>query len=183
MKNDRGAPVTVLLSRRVKEGLETEFEGALAEHLEAVQRLPGHLGVNVFKPAAGSRDWTSIFKFSTEADAEAWRTSTERATWDDKARHLTDGSPRMRVSSGLETWFTIPELGVVPPPPRWKVAIATWLVIYPTITALLLVFGRHLDALPVAGRTLLLTAALVPLMTFLLMPTATRVLRRWLYPR
>ena len=69
-----------------------------------------------------------------------------------------------------------------PPPPRWKIALATWLAIYPTITALLLVVGPKLETWPVAVRTLFLTAVLVPLMTFALMPAITRALRPWLYP-
>jgi len=66
-------------------------------------------------------------------------------------------------------------------PRRWKLALATWFAIYPTITALLLVVGPQLETWPVAVRTLVLTAVLVPLMTFALMPAITRALRPWLY--
>ncbi len=66
-------------------------------------------------------------------------------------------------------------------PPRWKVAISTWLVIYPTITALLLFVGPFLEPLPIALRSLVLTAVLVPLMTFALVPLITRALRTWLH--
>jgi hypothetical protein len=55
--------------------------------------------------------------------------------------------------------------------------------IYPTITLLLAVFeplGLLDQPLPI--RTLLLTAVPVPLMVFVLVPTLTRLLGRWLRP-
>lgn len=174
-------PVTVLLCRSVRPGQERAFEEALSAHLERVQRLPGHLGVNVFRPATGSRQWTFIFKFQAEEHLNAWKASPEQKLWAEQVSTLTDGEPRVQVTTGLETWFTTPDLGVVAPPPRWKIAISTWLIIYPTITVLLLVIGPILNELPVAVRTLLLTAVLVPLMTFALMPWITRALRTWLY--
>ena len=88
----------------------------------------------------------------------------------------------MASACGLETWFTLEGLGVVPPPPRWKMAATTWLAIYPAITLLLLLVQDLLAPFPVPLRTLLLTGLLVPLMTYLLMPAVTRMLRGWLYP-
>ena len=178
---DPAEPVTVLLSRTVRRGSEAEFEQALATHLEQVQTLAGHLGVNVFRPAAGARDWTCIFKFDTGENLEAWKRCSEKLAWEEAVFELTDGPPRVQAPTGLETWFTLPDLGVVAPPPRWKVALVTWVAIYPTITALLLLFGSQLESLPVPTRTLLLTGVLVPLMTFLLMPVLTARLRSWLY--
>ncbi|MEL6905725.1 MAG: antibiotic biosynthesis monooxygenase [Planctomycetota bacterium] len=174
-------PVTVLLSRTVRPGAESAWEAALTDHLERVQRLPGHLGVNVIQPVAGARRWTFIFKFQTQEQADAWRDSEIQRAWNERALELTEGEPRIQVTCGLETWFTTPDLGVVAPPPRWKMAVSTWLVIYPTITALLLAVGPQLQPLPVALRTLVLTAVLVPLMTFVLMPSVTRALRGWLF--
>lgn len=67
------------------------------------------------------------------------------------------------------------------PPSRWKMAVVTWLAIYPTITVLLAIFEPLglLDE-PIAIRTLLLTVVLVPLMAFVLAPTLVRVLGGWL---
>ena len=134
------------------------------------------------KPAigAGARQWTFIFMFQTQEQADAWRDSEIQRAWNERARELTEGEARIQVTCGLETWFTTPDLGVVAPPPRWKMAESTWLVIYPTITGLLLAVGPQLQPLPVALRTLVLTAVLVPLMPFVLMPSVPRALRGWL---
>ncbi|MDQ3849178.1 MAG: hypothetical protein M3296_00980 [Actinomycetota bacterium] len=57
----------------------------------------------------------------------------------------------------------------------------TWLAIYPAITLVLWLFEPlGLLDLPLPLRTLILTAVLVPVMVFVLMPALTRLLRGWL---
>jgi antibiotic biosynthesis monooxygenase (ABM) superfamily enzyme len=84
--------------------------------------------------------------------------------------------------TGLESWFTLPgQPGLVPPPP-YKMALVTWLTIFPLITAIVAVTGPMLKGLPLAVRLAITTAIAVPLMTWVVMPRVTRLLRRWLYP-
>jgi len=49
-------------------------------------------------------------------------------------------------------------------------ALKTWLVIYPSITLFLFLFGKELSPLPLYQRTLILTIILVPWMMFVGMP-------------
>ena len=67
-------------------------------------------------------------------------------------------------------------------PPRWKTAIVVWLAIYPTITLVLWLAGPRIAGWPLALRTLAITAVVVPLMVYLLMPAFQRLLRPWLRP-
>lgn len=67
-------------------------------------------------------------------------------------------------------------------PPRYKQAIVVWLAIYPTITLILMIAGPALEPLPLPLRTLVLTLVLVPLMTFVLVPTLNGWLSDWLTP-
>ncbi|MFD7455318.1 hypothetical protein [Kitasatospora sp. NPDC059827] len=61
-------------------------------------------------------------------------------------------------------------------------AVLTWLAVYPTITAAFLVLGPHLGSLPVPLRTLVMTALVVPVVVYALMPlllkAETRLARR-----
>jgi antibiotic biosynthesis monooxygenase (ABM) superfamily enzyme len=66
-------------------------------------------------------------------------------------------------------------------PPRYKVALLTWIGIYPVIAVLLAVFGAEIGRYPVAVRALVLTACAIPIMTWLVMPVLTRVAAGWLY--
>jgi antibiotic biosynthesis monooxygenase (ABM) superfamily enzyme len=54
--------------------------------------------------------------------------------------------------------------------PRFRLALATWLSLYPLLTAVLWVLQEPLAELPLPVRTLLLTAGLVPVMVYGLVP-------------
>lgn len=70
------------------------------------------------------------------------------------------------------------------PPPRWKMAIITWIAIHPIITVLLLALGPFmLGHLPIPVVTLILSVTLVLLMTFIVMPLLTRAFEPWLRPQ
>lgn len=58
--------------------------------------------------------------------------------------------------------------------PGLRRALLTWIAIWPLITALLLFGDPYLAGLPLPIRTLVLTAILVPLMSFVVMPRLTR---------
>jgi antibiotic biosynthesis monooxygenase (ABM) superfamily enzyme len=52
-----------------------------------------------------------------------------------------------------------------------------WLVIYPSITLFLYLFGEPLSVLPLYQRTLLLTVTLVPWMVFAGVPFVDSIIR------
>lgn len=53
---------------------------------------------------------------------------------------------------------------------RLITAVKVWLVIYPSITIFLLLFGNRLSLLPLYQRTFILSVSLVPWMLFVGMP-------------
>ena len=65
-------------------------------------------------------------------------------------------------------------------PPRHRQALVVWLAIYPTITLVLELAGPVIGEWPLPLRTLALTAVVVPLMVFVLLPALQRALRGWL---
>ncbi|MBA3950579.1 MAG: antibiotic biosynthesis monooxygenase, partial [Rubrobacter sp.] len=70
-----------------------------------------------------------------------------------------------------------------PAPPRYKMAIVTWLAVFPTVLIIFTLFGPLLNLLPTVLRTLLFTLTMVTLMTYLIMPRMTRLFSFWLYPK
>lgn len=53
---------------------------------------------------------------------------------------------------------------------RLLMALKIWLVIYPSITIFLFLFGQQLSSLPLYLRTLILTVSLVPWIMFVGVP-------------
>ena len=180
---DADPPVTVSITRRVRPGRETDFERSLEDILPTASRFPGQMGVNVFRPsAAGENEYVVIFKFDHVSNLQRWEESEERHRWHERIEPLVEGEPRRRVVTGLETWFTLPGQTTITPPPRHKMALVTWLAVYPLITAIFLFGGPLLLQLPLPLRTLLMTVVMVPAMTYVIMPGMARLFRRWLYP-
>jgi uncharacterized protein len=64
------------------------------------------------------------------------------------------------------------------PPPRWKTTVLIWLGIYPALTVVLWLVGPMMQGWPLPMRTFVMTAVLVPLMVYVLLP----LLNRWLAP-
>ncbi|MBT33137.1 hypothetical protein [Chondrinema litorale] len=61
-----------------------------------------------------------------------------------------------------------------------KRTFISWLAIYPLITILLWLLGDLLIILPLPLRTLLLTALLVPAMSYVVIPFYSKLFKNWL---
>lgn len=177
-------PVTVLVARRAKRGREAAFEAHL-EGVTAAAGFPGHLGATIFPPRGpDDREYSILFRFDHQSNLRRWEESDERKAWLAKARELAEDEPRIRILTGLETWFTLPVGEAVIPPPPWKMALVSLVAIWPLTMLANSFIGPQLTALPIPLRTLILVAITIPIpmMTWVVMPRLTRLLRRWLYP-
>lgn len=65
-------------------------------------------------------------------------------------------------------------------PPRYKLALLSWVGAYVVITAILAVLGPLMARWPLPLRTLLLSVLMVVAMTWLVMPSLARLCRGWL---
>ncbi|MDQ4002780.1 MAG: antibiotic biosynthesis monooxygenase [Actinomycetota bacterium] len=176
-------PVTAVASRRVKQGREQEFEEWVSGILDAANRFPGYLGSEVLRPSdPEDNEYKIIFRFDHASNLHAWEHSEERQRWLSRSRPLLYQEEKVHVLSGLETWFTLPSKPGEPAPPRYKMAIITWLAVFPLVAVIFSLFGQWLNMLPTLLRTLVFTAVMVTLMTYVIMPRMTRLFSFWLYP-
>jgi antibiotic biosynthesis monooxygenase (ABM) superfamily enzyme len=179
-------PVTVLITRSPRQANQKQFEQALSDTIDAALKFPGHLGVTVLKPQRGeSNDYQVIVKFASEADYQRWCRSHEAAHWFGILNRLEEKPPNLEIMTGLETWFAVNSSASRPmiPPPRYKMAIVTWIAIFGLIIVINLILGSFLASLPMLLRSFLLTVVLVALMTYVIMPRMTRLFSGWLYPK
>ncbi|QIN85150.1 hypothetical protein GBA63_11795 [Rubrobacter tropicus] len=176
-------PATGVASRRVEPGREEEFEAWISGILAAVKEFPGYLGSDVLRPSNSEDDeYSIIYRFDHASNLERWEASDERRRWLDKAEPLVREQTVRRLT-GLETWFTLPSKEGQPAPPRYKMAVVTWLAVFPTVLIIFTLFGPLLNLLPTVLRTLLFTLTMVSLMTYVIMPRMTRLFSFWLYPK
>ena len=176
-------PVTTTVTRRVKPGHEPFYESFLEGIIAAAARFPGHLGVEVFRPpSASTGEYRVVYRFDTREHLRAWLDSDERAAWLERAEPHVIGPLRTQFLTGLEAWFTLPDRPGTPPPPPYKMALLTWVTLFPLITLVVIALESLLERLALIPRLAVTTAVTVPIMTWVVMPRVSRLLRGWLYP-
>lgn len=177
-------PLTVVVSRRVKKGNQQEFEALSSKMTERASRFPGYLGTAMFRPASeDDPEYRIVFKFHDRESLAAWEASNERAELLEQIESLLVQPSEREVTSGIVTWFTLPGQNPVTPPPKWKMTLVSWLALYPAVTLVFVMFGDWLAQIPLFVRTLLVTAVVMLLMSYVLMPRMTRWFAFWLFPK
>ncbi len=178
-----GGPVTVVVTRRVRAGREAEYEAWLARLLRDASALPGYLGATVQRPAAaGARDYTSVFRFSTVEQLRAFEASELRQRALLEVLPLVEADAAWQRYTGLEFWFAPPAGTVVPQPSRLRMALLMIGVVYGLVLSIGALVAAVAGGLPAPLRLLLTIVIEVCLMTWVLMPWLTRRLARWIYP-
>jgi len=185
MSNSADHAVTVLISRRVTPGCEAEFERVMDQIMAVAGTFRGHLGSQLVRPGdeQGVEDslYHVVLAFDNKENLAAWQSSPARALGLAAAAPHIEGPTTVRQVSGLAHWFQAPASPTLAPPPRWKVAIVTWLGICPTVYVLFLLFGGLLSPWPLFPRVVFLTVLVVALMTWVVAPQLTRLFKPWLY--
>jgi len=175
-------PIHVAITRRVRAGCETEFQQALREFFQSSYDHPGVWGAQLLTPPPGldSREFGILRTFADEKERDAFYSSPMFQAWEARARTLTEGEPEYRQLHGLEAWFRSPSAA---PPPRWKMAVATLIGVYPTSLLLNVAVVPFIHAFPVAIRSLIVAASMVALLTWVVMPNVTKLLHPWLHQK
>jgi antibiotic biosynthesis monooxygenase (ABM) superfamily enzyme len=179
---DGDPPVTVMVTRKPIPGKESEFEDYLVGITHAAMQYPGHMGTNVFRPTKAEGAYRIVFKFDRRSNLEKWEKSSERAEWREIAESVSQ--PReVQTITGLEAWFNLPDCAINVHPPKYKMAFLVWLGVFSLVTLLSYLIGPRIEGLPLVARTFLLTAIVVPTLTYLVLPLLTRLFSPWLYPK
>ncbi|MBI3869172.1 MAG: antibiotic biosynthesis monooxygenase [Verrucomicrobia bacterium] len=174
-------PIHIAISRRVRPGCEAEFQAALREFFRVSFAHSGVWGASMLTPPPGSdsREYGILRTFAGETERDAFYESPMFKAWEERARTLTEGEPVYRQLHGLEAWFRAPRN----PPPRWKMAVATLLGVYPVSLLIGVVLSPALRQLPLALNLFVVSAIIVGLLTWVVMPLVARLLHGWLNPQ
>jgi antibiotic biosynthesis monooxygenase (ABM) superfamily enzyme len=183
VNNSDGA--TVVISHRVRSDKHPEYERWLQEIAPLCRASPGHMDWHIVRPIRGVTDtYTVIIRFDTTAHLKNWMNSIERDRLIRKVQPLLAGADDFYISSGLDFWFT-PAGAKAKVPARWKQYLLTWSAIYPLALGVPFAVSPVLRLVGAPARlpltTLAVTAVVVFLMVYVVMPRYTRLLQRWLF--
>lgn len=180
-----GQGATVVIRHRVRESALDGYEEWLDRIAPVCKAFPGHLDWHIVRPIKGlTATYTVVIRFDTREHVEAWMQSAERTRLIGEVQPLLATEDDFVIRSGLDFWFT-PEGARAKLPVRWKQFLVTWSAIYPLALGVPLAVGPAMKWLGLPEwrplMTLIVTAVIVLLMTYVVMPRYTKLLRRWLF--
>ena len=193
--NKYSKPVTVIVKRIAKKDRIKEFEEWLSGISKEVSKQEGSMGIDIIRPTHNTNssksklEYIVIFRFNNYDNLAKWEKSLIRNEWLQKGRKLVEADPDVQKMTGLEFWFTPyfkdESSPIIPlkPPQRYKMVIVT----IPVISILLLTsvaqihFLTEMLSIPFPVRLVIAITITVLLMTYVIMPLLTKLLRHWLF--
>jgi uncharacterized protein len=176
-------PIHIAITIRVRKPHVAEFERALKDFAGRSLAGPGARGVQCLYPAPGSAstEYGILRSFANAADRDSFYGSAFFKSWLARIAPMVEGESTRRQLYGLEAWFRDPK---GPMPPRWKMALLTWIAAWPasmlTQAVLAPVLGRNA---PQVLQAALVALGLVVILTWVAMPFLVKIASPWLHPK
>ena len=175
--------VTAVIRHNVKLDARGSYEDWLRRIIPVAASFPGHLGVNVIRPASGVTAYAVTLRFVSLPSAQRWLESSARKQLLDEASAFLVDAESIQTVAGLEFWFDAP-----PGPPRvrkYKQFMLAMSAIFPLTFIVQWSLGDLIDQVPMlrhpVAHRFVLTAIMVALMTYVVMPRYSQLAGRWLY--
>ena len=173
---DEGSQVTAIISHVVRPGREQGYEEWFHGIAADARKFKGHLGVSTIRPHDHAHpEYVVILKFDRYDNLKTWLESDIRREWIERLQPLIEQSEVIQALTGLETWFTLPNKSLKAPPPRYKMAIMTWMGVFVTLAVVSRLLSPILSNLPVLLNQLITTGLVVAVLTYLIMPRLTKL--------
>jgi antibiotic biosynthesis monooxygenase (ABM) superfamily enzyme len=181
MGTDEASGATEVIIREIKAGREKDYDEWNRRFLELKKRAPGYLSTTIIAPGGRNSSIRYIItRFKDKDSLESWQKLENREKMFEEVNSYS--TPHYRSATGLETWFTLPKLEAVKPPPRWKMVLVTFLAAFIISWVASFFLNPIIGSWPLLASNLVITAILVLGLTYFAMPLLTKLLRRWLYP-
>ncbi|MGE8177554.1 antibiotic biosynthesis monooxygenase [Pseudomonas fluorescens] len=176
--------VTLIVKHRIKAGFEAPYEAWLRRIVGIAGQSEGHLGVDVIRGKnAGLDMFTCVLRFCSTEAMQRWLDSPQRLELVNEAAPMLADGDQTEVQPINEFWFS-PLADAASPPPRWKQAVLTLMVILPHTLLVPLIWGPVLQLNALLSNyviaTFLITLTIVLSVVYLFMPMATRLFAPWL---
>ncbi|WP_207780359.1 antibiotic biosynthesis monooxygenase [Pokkaliibacter plantistimulans] len=173
--------VTLIVRHRIKPGVDLAYEQWLRRTTQVAASYPGHLGVNVIRDLDR---FVCVLRFCGTTELQSWLDSSDRKQLIDEVMPLLVEGDQFEVDGAREFWFTP---GQILPPPRWKQACITFLVILPLSMLVPLLWRPAFQQWPWLGgfvpSNVVITLSIVLLVVYFFMPRVTALFSAWLEGR
>lgn len=170
--------VTAVMSQRVDPDAWQDFRRAHAEITTVMRAFDGFLSSELAEPVPGvQEDHVIVFAFDSRANLNRWLESPKRQEVLRQIEPLIEGERTLNVVGGFAGWFRVDSSRE---PPRWKQAVAVLVALFPTTLLLGLVQRTFVTDVHWVPALFVSNVVGIAILTWLLMPLATRLLASWL---
>jgi antibiotic biosynthesis monooxygenase (ABM) superfamily enzyme len=176
--------VTEVVTTSVKPGKERDYR-AWAERIhQAEAQFPGYRGSFLQPPASsGQHYWTTLVRFATPQQLDAWLSSGERMELLREHDALVRSWEHHRLPGSFAGWFP-PDPVSGQSPPSWKQSMLVILMLFPIVVLELRFLTPVIAGLrPAAMGTFIGNVISVFLLAWPFMPIAIAAMNWWLMPR
>lgn len=183
--NEAKQGATVVITHRVRDGHQADYDDWLNQIAPVCRSFPGHLDWQIIRPLAGlTSTYSVVIRFDNREHLENWMNSPQRRSFIEQVQPFLAEQDDFFIRSGLDFWFT-PEGANAKVPVRWKQFLVTWSAIYPLALGVPLIIAPLLRQSGVPQNryvdTLCITGVVVSLMVYLVMPRYTKLIHHWLF--
>lgn len=166
--------------------IRPENDEAFKKWLQKIGRIeanfPGFRGVYFeITRAEEFNNWTTRLQFDSVENLDHWLKSPQRKALIEEVQPLIKTIDTQRVFSPYAGWFSIYTKDGSPP--IWKETMLILMGLYPIVMLEFMYLLPHLKNLNLAVATFIGNAISVSLISWPIMPVATKILSWWLSPR
>jgi antibiotic biosynthesis monooxygenase (ABM) superfamily enzyme len=176
---------SVVITHHISDGKQEEYEKWLDLIGPVARKSKGNIDWQIIRPIPKlTFNYTVLMRFDTVENLKHWMDSEERKKLIIKASPLLAKEDHYDIKTGIDFLFT-PENNKIKVPVRWKQYLVTWSAIYVLSSFIPLLVLPILRRLPLPANRLIdsffISATIVFLMVYIVMPNYTKLIRKWLY--
>jgi len=173
--------VTEVIFSRIKPGMEDAYR-EWTTRIEAAQaRYPGYRGMFVQPPDEKGGMWTTIIRFKSAAQLEAWMNAPDRKRLLQESQAFIEHEQLTRLATSFPGWFpTDPKTGHGPP--KYKAGMLVLLGLFPIVMLEAKFLNPRLASLNFSLGMFIGNVLSVAATTYLTMPLFIKALKWWLLP-
>jgi antibiotic biosynthesis monooxygenase (ABM) superfamily enzyme len=176
-------PIDIAITLRVRKSHVAEFERALVDFARQSLAEPRARGVRFLYPPPGSAstEYGILRSFASAVDRDAFYQTALFNDWLARIEPMVECERARRQVYGLEAWFRDSK---EPMPPRWKMALLTWVAVWLASMLMRAILGPALGQnVPQILEAALVAAGVVVILTWAAMPFLVKMARPWLHPK
>lgn len=175
--------VTEVIFSRIKPGMEDAYREWTTRIGAAQVQYPGYRGMFVQPPDERGGMWTTIIRFKSAPQLEAWMNAPERKTLLQESKAFIEHEQLTRLATAFPGWVPVDPI-TGKGPPNWKTAMLVLLGLFPVVMLELRFLNPRFSALGLHASlaTFIGNSLSVAATSFITMPLFVRWFGWWLFP-